>query len=387
MQRIYLDHAATTPLDPRVRAAMEPYWSEQFGNPSSLHRYGQAAAAALEGARREVAAVLGCAAEEISFTAGGSESDNLALRGVLLASRRAGRNHLITTPIEHHAVGHTAAQLRDELGCELTVVPVDGHGRIDPEDVRRAIRPETALISVMLANNEIGTVQPLAAIAAIAREHGVPLHSDAVQAAGQLPLAVDGLGVDLLSLSGHKFYGPKGVGVLYVRRDTPFLPTLTGGGQEGGRRAGTQNVPGIVGLATALRIAEDEREPNVAHYSALRDRLVEGVVALAPDIRLSGHPLERLANNASFVVRGVTGQDLLIRLDLAGIAASSGSACNVGEPEPSEVLLACGLAREWALGALRLTAGRATTAEQIDAAVAALAAIVPALRAASPVRG
>jgi cysteine desulfurase len=381
MTHIYLDHAATTPLDPRVTAAMEPYWREQFGNPTSLHRYGQAAAAALEGARRDVAGILGCLAEELSFTGGGSESDNLALRGVALAQRkRAGKNHLITSPVEHHAVGHTMTQLRDDFGYDLTVLPVDGRGCVDPDDVRRAIRPDTALISVMLANNEIGTIEPLAAIGAVAREHGVPLHTDAVQAGGQLPLDVDALHVDLLSLSAHKFYGPKGVGVLYVRRGTPFVSTLTGGGHEGGRRAGTQNVPGIVGLASALSLATAERAAHTAHYRAMRDRLIAGVLAAVPDTRLTGHPLERLPNHASFVIHGTQGQDLLIRLDLAGIAASSGSACNVGVPEPSEVLVALGLPLEWSLGALRLTAGRMTTAADVDALVERLPGIVKALR-------
>jgi len=380
MASIYLDHAATTPLDPRVLDAMRPYWSEQFGNPSSLHRFGQAAAAALEDARRQTADVLGCAPEEISFTGCGSESDNLALRGVALEQRkRHGKRHLITMPIEHHAVGHTMAQLRDDFGYDLTVLPVDGDGRVDPADVARAIRPDTALVSVMYANNEIGTIEPLAEIARVAHERGVPLHTDAVQAAGQLTLNVDALGVDLLSISSHKFYGPKGVGALYVRKGTPFVSTLTGGGHEGGRRAGTQNVPGIAGLAAALTLAYAELERHTAHYRLLRDRLVRGMLAI-PDVRLTGHPTERLPNNASFVIRNTTGQDLLIRLDLAGIAASSGSACLVGNPEPSDVLLALGLPREWALGALRLTVGRMTTAEDIDVVVAALPGIVQALR-------
>lgn len=377
---IYLDHAATTPLDPRVLEAMHPYWSEQFGNPSSLHRYGQAAAAALEDARRQTAGVLGCAPEEISFTGCGSESDNLALRGVALEQRkRFGKRHLITGPIEHHAVGHTMAQLRDDFGYELTVLPVDGDGRVDPAGVARAIRPDTALVSIMYANNEIGTIEPLAEIARVCRERGVPLHTDAVQAAGQLTLDVDALGVDLLSISSHKFYGPKGVGGLYVRKGTPFVSTLTGGGHEGGRRAGTQNVPGIVGLATALTLAYAELDRHVAHYRQLRDRLIEGVLAI-PDVRLTGQPDERLPNSASFVIRGTAGQDLLIRLDLAGIAASSGSACLVGSPEPSDVLVALGLPRDWALGALRLTVGRMTTAQDIDTVVETLPGIVRDLR-------
>jgi len=379
---IYLDHAATTPVDPRVVTAMMPYWTEVYGNPSSIHRYGQAAAAALEAARRDVAEVLACAPNEIVFTSCGSESDNLALRGVAFAARAAGRgNHLIISPVEHHAVSHTAAQLRDSFGFDVTWLPVDETGRVNPDDVGRAIRDDTVLISVMLANNEIGTVQPIAEIGAIARRKGIPFHTDAVQGGGMLDLNVERLKVDLLALSAHKFYGPKGVGLLYVRKDTPLLPMLTGGGHERGRRAGTQNVPYIVGLATALRLAQAEKETANARLQALRDRLIAGVLETIPQARLTGHPSERLPNHASFAIRGVQGQDLLVHLDLAGIAASSGSACNTGDPEPSEVLLALGLPREWALGSLRLTVGRQTTDEDVAYTLDVLPRIVARLRA------
>lgn len=379
---IYLDHAATTPVDPRVVEAMLPYWTEVYGNPSSIHRYGQAAAAALEHARRQVAEVLGCAPEEVVFTSCGSESDNLALRGVAFAARASGRgNHLIVSPIEHHAVSHTALQLRDVFGFEVTFLPVDEYGRVNPDDVGRAIREDTILISVIYANNEIGTVQPIAEIGALARRKGIPFHTDAVQAGGMLDLNVNRLNVDLLALSAHKFYGPKGVGALYVRQGAPLLSVQTGGGHEHGLRAGTQNVPYIVGLATALRLAQREKDSLNPRLQALRDRLIAGVLETIPEARLTGHPSQRLPNHASFAICGVTGQDLLVHLDLAGIAASSGSACAVGNPEPSEVLLALGLPREWALGALRLSVGRQTTEEEIAYTLDVLPRIVQRLRA------
>ncbi|HIE39619.1 MAG TPA: cysteine desulfurase, partial [Anaerolineae bacterium] len=257
---IYLDHSATTPVDPRVVEAMAPYWTDTFGNSSSVHAWGQAAAAALEGARGAAAAVLGCRPSEIVFTGSGTEADNLALRGVAWAARLAERgNHIVTTPVEHHAVGHTVEQLRDLFGFEVTWVPVDGHGQVDPDDIRRAIRPDTVLVSVMTANNEVGTVQPVVRIGRVCRERGVIFHTDAVQAAGRLPLEPDEMGVDLLALSAHKFYGPKGVGLLYIRRGVDPVPALTGGGHERGHRPGTVNVAGAVGLATALRLAEEER--------------------------------------------------------------------------------------------------------------------------------
>ncbi len=379
--RIYLDHSATTPVDPRVVEAMRPYWSEVFGNTSSAHAWGQEAAAALEKARETVAGVLGCRPSEVVFTGSGTEADNLAIRGVAWAARKAERgNHVVTIPIEHHAVGHTVEQLRDLFGFEVTVVPVDEHGRVDPDDVRRAIRSDTVLVTVMAANNEVGTVQPIPEIGAICRERGIPLHTDAVQAAGRLDLNVDRLGVDLLSISAHKFYGPKGVGVLYVRRGVDLVPALTGGGHERGRRPGTVNVAGAVGLAEALRLAEEMREEENVRLQSLRDRLIEGVLENVPDARLTGHPTERLAHHASFALRGVEGASVVVSLDLEGIAASSGAACAEGEPEPSAVLTAMGLPPEWAIGALRLTLGRANTEEDVDTVLEVLPRIIAHLR-------
>jgi cysteine desulfurase len=378
---IYLDHAATTPVDPRVLEAMLPYFTADYGNPSSIHSFGRAAEKAIERARREVAEVLNCAPEEIIFTSCGSEADNLALRGAALAARSArGANHIVTTPVEHHAVGHTAQQMAELFGFEVTVVPVDENGRVDPEDVAEAVREDTALVSVMYANNEVGTVQPIEEIARLAHERGVPLHTDAVQAASQLDVDVQRLGVDLLALGAHKFYGPKGVGALYVRGGTPLLPVQTGGGHERGLRAGTHNVPYIVGLAAALKITAERREADNARFAALRDRLLCDLPAAIPETRVTGHPTDRLPNNASFVFRNVDGNALLMHLDMAGIAASSGSACKTGDPEPSGVLLAMGLSPDWALGSLRLTVGRQTTEAEIERALEVVPQAVAKLR-------
>ncbi len=382
MTSIYLDYAATTPLEPRVLEAMLPFLREEFGNPSSVHGYGRRAEKAVEGARRTVAEVLGCAPDEIIFTSGGSESNNLALRGAAFAAReQRGANHLITAPTEHEAVLATLHQLRDHFGFELTELPVDRTGRVAPEAVARALRPDTGLVSVMMANNEIGTLQPVAEIAAICRERGVLVHTDAVQAASQLDLDVRVLGVDLLSLGAHKFYGPKGVGVLYVRHGTPLLPTQTGGAQERGQRAGTPNVAYIVGLAEALRITAQERETHNPRFAALREYVIAGVLSNVPESRVTGHRLERLPNHASFVFRHVNGNDLLMHLDLAGFAASSGSACKTGDPRPSGVLLALGLEPEWALGSLRITVGRGTTETHVERLVAVLPKVIEKLRA------
>jgi cysteine desulfurase len=380
-RRIYLDHSATTPVDPRVVEAMAPYWSAVFGNSESAHAFGQAAANALERARQTVADVLGCRPAEIVFTGSGSEADNLALHGVAWAARCSGRgNHIVTTPVEHHAVGRTADQLRDLFGFEVTHVPVDGCGRVDPDDVAAAIRPDTILVSVMTANNEVGTVQPVAEIGRICRERGVPFHSDAVQAAGRLPLNVKDLNVDLMALSAHKFYGPKGVGLLYVRRDTPFVSLLTGGDHERGRRPGTVNVAGAVGLATALRLAEEEREAETTRLQRLRDRLIEGVLASVPESRLTGHPTERLAHHASFAFRGVEGDALVLCLDLEGIAASSGAACAEGQPESSFVLAAMGVCRDWGIGSLRLTLGHGNDEADVARVLEILPGIIERLR-------
>ena len=366
IKSIYLDHAATTPVDPRVLEAMLPYFSEVYGNPSSIHRLGRAAETAVEDARERVARVWNCQPGEVVFTSCGSESDNLALRGVLLTARQQGRGqHLITTPIEHSAVSKTAHQLADLLDFELTVVPVDQHGQVNPADVAAAIRPNTALISIMYANNEVGTIQPIRELAEIAHTHGVLFHTDAVQAAGQEPLDVQTLGVDLLAISAHKFYGPKGIGALYVRKGVQLAPSQSGGGQEHGLRAGTHNVAFIVGLATALELAYAELDEHNTHYQRLRDQLVEGILSQIPDVQLTGHPTERLSNNASFAFEHTDGNALLMHLDLQGIAASSGSACKVGNPEPSSVLLSMGFDPAWATGGLRLTVGRQTTEQDV----------------------
>ena len=363
---IYLDHSATTAVDGRVVEAMQPMWTESYGNPSSIYGLGRRAAAALEDARRRTARVLNCQPAEVVFTACGTESDNLALRGVALAAAARGKRHIITTPIEHHAVLHTAADLAEHFDCEVSYVAVDRQGRVDPAAVKAAIRPDTALISVMYANNEVGTVEPLAEIGAIAREHGIPFHTDAVQAGGYLPLDVEALNVDLLALSAHKFYGPKGVGLLYVRRGVRLLPTQTGGGQERGRRSGTENLPYIMGMTRALELAQAEREAEGLRLAALRNRLIAGLQARLPDIVLTGHPTERLPGHVSVLVPCVEAEAVLIALDLAGVAASSGSACATGAPTPSHVLTAMGYQPQEAMGALRLTLGRENTEADVD---------------------
>ncbi|MDQ2806681.1 MAG: cysteine desulfurase [Chloroflexota bacterium] len=384
-RQIYLDHAATTPTDPAVVQAMLPYFTAHAGNPSSVHSAGRAAAQGLESARRAVARVLGCRSREVVFTGGGSEADNLAIKGVAYAHRAAGHatSHIISIPIEHHAVTHTLDHLAAE-GFAVTQVPVDNYGRVSVAAIAAAIRPDTCLITVMYANNEIGTVQPIAAIGALARAHGIPLHSDAVQAGGYLPLNVDALGVDLLTLTAHKFYGPKGVGLLYVRSGRKLHPMIHGGAQEHGLRAGTENVPGIVGLAAALTQAVAHAPTEVPRVTALRDRLIAGIQAQVPGAYLQGHPTERLPNNVAFCIAGVTGEDLLLRLDLAGICASSGSACNSGSTAISHVLRAIGTPPELGRGSLRLTLGSANTEADVDYTIAALTQIVADLRAYAP---
>jgi cysteine desulfurase len=385
-REVYLDHSASTPVDDRVVEAMHAYFSEHYGNASGLHRQARASARALDQARRDVAEIFGCKPKEVVFTSCGSESDNLAIRGIAWAAKLAGRGgHIITSPIEHHAVTHTIDQLCEHFGFEQTVVPVDPYGLVNPDDVARAIRPDTVLISVIYANNEVGSIEPVREIGAIARERGVFLHTDAVQAGGYLDLNVDRLNVDLLSLSGHKFYAPKGVGVLYVRQGTRLLPQQTGGGHEGGRRAGTENIPYIVGIATALKLAQDERETENARLAGLRDPLVKGVREAIPDAQLTGHPEQRLPGHASFVIPGVEASGLLMHLDMAGVCAASGSACTSGMPEPSHVLTAMGVDYTLALGALRLTLGRSTTQADVDYVIEILPGIVEKLRSANPV--
>ncbi len=366
--KIYMDYAATTPVDPRVVAAMQPYFTGSFGNPSSIHVFGQVAEMALEKARQEVAEIIHASPDEIFFTSGGTESDNLALRGVALARRKlTGADTLLISPVEHHAISRTAQQLASEFDFNLEVLPVDQTGRVDPDEVSRRIGPKTALVSVIYANNEIGTVNPIGAIGEVCREQGVPLHTDAVQAAAYLPIDVQAAAIDLLSLGAHKFYGPKGVGVLYVRKGTPILPVQTGGGQEGGLRSGTQNIPYIVGLAEAFKITQAEIHSRAARLIPLRDRLIGEVLETISEAALTGHPAERLPNHASFVFNHADGNALVTLLDVAGFACSSGSACKTGNPEPSEVLTAIGLPREWALGSLRITLGTGTTPEHITA--------------------
>jgi cysteine desulfurase len=372
---IYLDHSATTPTDPRVVDAILPFFTQSFGNPSSNHQIGKNAERALEQARCTVARILNCKPNEIIFTSGGSESDNLAVRGVAWGRRSAGA-HLVTTPIEHGAVLKTVEQLASKQGFQRTLIEVDRFGTVQPQAFLRACQPDTTFASIMYANNEIGTVQPIAALAAIARERGIVFHTDAVQAGGQQPLDVQALDVDLLSLSAHKFYGPKGIGVLYVREGVEFCTSQTGGGQEFSLRAGTQNVALIVGLAKALELAYDEFDARCAHFAHLRDRLIDGVLSRVPGAHLTGHPEDRLCTHASFVFDDLPGGVLVNDLDQVGICASSASACKAGSVEPSGVLLALGYSRALASASLRLTVGLHTTDADIDMAVRQLARIV-----------
>ncbi len=382
---IYLDHAATTPVDPAVVQAMLPYLTRHFGNPSSIYQLGQDGRAALDRARAGIARILHCQPSEILFTSGATESDNLALGGVAwhhrLLDPRGPVPHIVTTAIEHHAVSHTAAWL-ERQGFSVTYVPCDRDGFVDPEDIAAALRSETRLVSVMYANNEIGTVQPIAAIGRIAKERGIAFHTDAVQAAGLLPLNVDDLNVDLLSLSAHKFYGPKGVGILYVRRQTPIAYLQHGGGQEGGRRGGTENVAGAVGMALALERAAAARAAYNDRCTALRNRLYDGIRQTIPDMALNGTSdwTRRLANNLNLSIRGVQGETVLLSLDMQGIAASAGSACTTGNSEPSHVLQALGLSDEQARASLRFTVGWSNSDDQIAEAIAVLADTVAHVR-------
>jgi cysteine desulfurase len=383
-QTIYLDHAATTPLDPQILELMLPYFTQQAGNPSSIHQLGRAALQALDDAREQVAMVLGCSRREIIFTGGGSEGANLAVKGAALAQRARGRGaHLVVSTIEHHAVLHAAEYLQT-VGFELTLLPVDATGIVHPDDLRAALRPDTVLVSVMYANNEVGTIQPIAELGAICREADVLFHSDAVQAVGMLPLDVEALNVDLLSITAHKFYGPKGVGVLYARRNTPLQPQIHGGGQERRRRAGTENIPAIVGLAAALTKAEIRRPAYAARLSSLRDRLISGLLERIPQSRLNGDPIRRLPNNANLGFDCVEGESILLLLDQAGICASSGSACTSGSLEPSHVLTAMGLSTEWANGSVRFSLGQSSSEEDVEYLLDLLPAMVDRLRTVAP---
>ncbi len=385
-RRVYLDHAATTPVDPRVVSAMLPYLTSAWGNASSIYAEAREARKGLDEARRTVAEILGCKPNEIIFTSGGTEADNLALRGVAMASRGRG-DHIITTQVEHHAVLHACEALERE-GFRVTYLPVDGEGIVRLDALRGALDGATTLVSIMLANNEVGAIEPLAEAARAVRERGghVAFHTDAVQAAGALPIDVDALGVDLLSIAAHKFYGPKGAGALFVRQRTPFAPQTVGGSQERTRRAGTENVAGAVGLATALRLAHDEMAARNARLIAMRDRLLAEIPARVPGTIVTGprDGARRLPNSASFAFEHVEGEAVLLQLDLLGFAASSGSACTTASLEPSHVLVAMGVPERYLRGSLRLTLGTDNTMDDIDRLLAALPDAVARIRALSP---
>jgi cysteine desulfurase len=379
--QVYLDYAATTPVDERVMQIMLPYFRESFGNPSSIHRFGQEAEAALENARFTIAQIMNCLPEEIIFTSCGTESDNLALRGAALSARQArGANHILISPVEHHAVSKTAEQLALLHGFELEYLPVNRFGQTSMEDVAACLRLDTAVVSVIYANNEIGTINPISEIGQLCRSKGITFHTDAVQAAGYLSLDVRTLNTDSVSIGAHKFYGPKGVGALYIRKGVPILPTQTGGGQENGLRAGTQNIPYIVGMAEALRLAQTEKQARSSTVSVLRDHLIGTILEEIPASQLTGHPDERLPNHASFILKGVDGNALLMMLDMEGFACSSGSACKTGNPEPSDVLTSLGFTREWALGSLRVTLGSNTTPTEIEQFLTVLPRVISKMR-------
>ena len=364
---VFLDYASTTPVDSRVIEVMLPYFDQSYGNSSSIHRLGQLADHALEESRRSIAKNIAAESNELIFTSCGSESDNLALRGVALARRAQKRTtHILISAVEHHAISNTAAQLGELQGFDIETIPVDQFGIVDPEAVKERLRDETAIVSIIAANNEIGSINPIREIGEICKSQGVPFHTDAVQSAAHLPVDVNDLNVDLLSLGAHKFYGPKGIGALYVREGTPILPTQTGGGQESNLRAGTHNIPYIVGMARAFELVQSDLEKRNAHYADIRDNLISTILKTIPESRLTGHPSKRLPNHASFAFKDVDGNSLLMMLDASGFACSSGSACKTGSPEPSEVLLAMGLPQEWSLGSLRVTLGQQTISDDIE---------------------
>jgi len=382
MRRIYMDHAATTPVHPEVREAMLPYLGERFGNPSSVYEEGREAKRAVEAARAQVAEAIGADAEEIYFTGGGTEADNLAVLGTVRANADQG-DHVITTAIEHHALLEPCHYLERE-GKRVTYLPVDGSGLLDPQEVRKAITPSTVLVSVMHANNEIGTIQPIEEISSICREAGVYLHSDAVQTAGALELNVDRLGVDLLTISAHKLYGPKGVGCLYVRKNTRLQGILLGGGQERRMRSGTENVAGIVGFGKAVELAAREWKERSDHVRPLRDRLIAGILEGIPDTVLNGDREKRLPNNVNVRFKYIEGESICLRLDFLGVAASTGSACSSESLEASHVLLALGVPQEEAHGSLRLTLGRDNSMDDVDYVLEKLPGVIEGLRAMSP---
>jgi cysteine desulfurase len=380
---IYLDHASTTPADPEVVEAMLPWFTEEFGNPSTVYSLGLTAAGAVQEARESIADMIGAEADEIYFTSGGTESDNWAITGAADALQKKGR-HLVTSTIEHHAILETMEHL-EKRGGAVTRVPVDSGGLVDPEDVRKAIRPDTILVSVMHGNNEVGTIEPIAEIGKITREAGVLFHSDVVQTAGKMPLDVSELGLDMLSMSAHKFYGPKGVGLMYLRKRNRVTPLFHGGAQERGRRAGTLNVPGIVGMAKALELCRERMAEDAAREAELRDRLWGGLSNGIEAIYLNGSMEHRLPNNLNVRLDGIEGESMILMLDMEGICVSSGSACTTGSLEPSHVLLGLGIPQELAHGSLRVTLGRSTTAEHIDHFIKVFPPIVARLREMSPI--
>ena len=382
MKRIYLDYAATTPTHPQVVKAMLPCFTDAFGNPSSIHSYGQEAKGAVDEARIKLAELIGAGSEDIVFTSGGTEADNYALKGVAYANEQKG-NHIITTPIEHHAVTE-ACRFLEKRGFKVTYLPVDRYGLVDPQDVKRAITDKTILISVMHASNEVGTIEPVGEIGKIAREAGVYFHSDAVQTVGHIPVNVDELKVDLLSISAHKLYGPKGVGALYVRKGTRLTSLIHGGGQEKKRRAGTENIPAIVGLGKAVELARHDLGEEARRLSYLRDKLVKGLGERIDHIHLNGHPSQRLPNNVNVSVDFAEGESMVLNLDLEGICVSTGSACSSASLEPSHALLALGLSPEQAHGSLRFSLGRENNEEDVERVLEVLPGIVARLRAMSP---
>ena len=381
-RKVYLDHNASTPVHPDVIQAMLPYFGERFGNPSSVHGFGREARDGMETAREQVARFLRVKKEEIVFTSGGTESDNMAIKGIAHARRRG---HIITSQIEHHAVLRACENL-EENGFEVTYLPVDGYGMVDPEDVRRAIRPDTILVTLMHANSEAGTIQPMREIGRITREMEIPLHVDGVQTFGKVPIDVDAFGIDLLSFSGHKIYGPKGVGGLYIRRGTKMVAVQHGGEHERSRRAGTENVAGIVGLGAAVEIRGREMTAEGVRLTALRDRLWDEVRARIPEVRLNGHPTERLPGTCNLCFRGVESESIVLGLDLKGVGVSAGSACTSGNVEPSYVLVAMGVAVEWAMGSVRSSLGHGTSREDIDYVVESIEPLVAKLRSLSAAR-
>jgi cysteine desulfurase len=382
MKKVYFDYAATTPTDPEVLAAMEPYFFERFGNASSLHAYGQEAKKAVEDAREMLAEFIGAAPEEIVFTSGGTESDNFALLGSAYALEKKG-NHIITSAIEHHAISEPAKFL-EKKGFKVTYLKVDKDGLVSPQELREAITDKTILVSIMQANNEIGTLEPIAELGKMVKEKGIYFHTDAVQTIGHIPVNVDELNVDILSLSGHKFYGPKGVGALYIRKGSRLETFMRGGDQERGRRGSTYNTTGIVGLGKAIELCRKNMKNEIKFQTALRDKLIKEIPARIPEVRLNGHPVKRLPNNVNFSIKYIEGESMLLNLDLFGIACSTGSACTSSSLEPSHVLLAIGLDHETAHGSLRITLGRWTKESDIEYLLEKLPPIVQKLRAMSP---